>query len=186
MSFQKEKKDVLVKQDKSKKKKVDIGIKKLVDLINSKENYYTSSSCSGRIVLIKMNSERKDKAEWAYITHNKADFGQIKKALRKKSNIWFKQEPLIIHVCCDTVESAKKFILQSRKVFKRAGIISIKKNKVTVEVIGNERIETLVKRNDKIMVSDDYLRELIREANKKMDKNKANISEYYKLIKNLN
>ena len=90
-----------------------------------------------------------------------------------------------MHVCCDTIESANKLISISRRIFKRAGIISIKKNKVTVEVIGNERIETLVKRNDKIMVSDDYLRELIRESNKKMDKNKANIRAYCRLINKL-
>ncbi len=53
MNFEKEKKDCLSKIDKSKKGSIDKKIKELVDLINSLKDYYTTSSCSGRILLIK-------------------------------------------------------------------------------------------------------------------------------------
>ncbi len=52
MAFEKEKNDFLNKIDKSKKKKIGKKISKLVDYINSLNNHYTSSSCSGRILLI--------------------------------------------------------------------------------------------------------------------------------------
>jgi len=54
MTFQKHKKDFLNKKDKSKKGSIDGEIKKLVDKINSLENYYTTSSCSGRILIAKI------------------------------------------------------------------------------------------------------------------------------------
>ena len=47
MNFDNEKKQCLEKIDNSKKQSIDSGIKKIVDLLNSKENYYTTSSCSG-------------------------------------------------------------------------------------------------------------------------------------------
>ena len=52
MDFEKQKKDVLSKIDKSKKGSVDEGIKAVLDILNSKPAYFTTSSCSGRIVII--------------------------------------------------------------------------------------------------------------------------------------
>ena len=50
--FEKEKQDFLSKKDKSKKGSIDDGIIGLINLINSKSDYYTTSSCAGRIVLL--------------------------------------------------------------------------------------------------------------------------------------
>ena len=50
MTFSIEKKAVLERIDKSRKQKIDEKIKSLVDHINSLDNYYTTSSCSGRML----------------------------------------------------------------------------------------------------------------------------------------
>lgn len=72
MLFDKQKKDTLSKQHKSIKKTVDPRIRKLVGLINGKENYYTTSSCSGRVVLLEKSMHDKQEAKWLYVTHEKA------------------------------------------------------------------------------------------------------------------
>ena len=64
--FNKEKRDFLVKNDKSKKKSIDIGVKKLVKRVNSSANYFTTSSCSGRILLLVRKSEKKARDRMAF------------------------------------------------------------------------------------------------------------------------
>ena len=51
--FNQRKKDILEKLDKSSKGDWDEKIKWLCDKINSMDNYYTTSSCSGRIIVMK-------------------------------------------------------------------------------------------------------------------------------------
>ena len=48
MTFQNDKKTYLEKSDLSKKSSIDEKIFILANLINEQENYYTTSSCSGR------------------------------------------------------------------------------------------------------------------------------------------
>lgn len=60
MNFSKQKQESLTKIDNSKKGSIDVDIKELVDLINKNPDYYTTSSCSGRIVVLSKKSEKKD------------------------------------------------------------------------------------------------------------------------------
>jgi len=186
MNFENDKKVFLNKLDKSKKKSIDKKIGKLVNLINSSPNYYTTSSCSGRVVLLEQKSYKKQETEWLFVSHNLVDFNQIKKNLKKlpKEEVWFKQEPLIIHVCCKKIEDAKIFLGIVRQLFKRTGIISIGK-KITIEVIGNEHLDTIIAKNKKLLVTEDYLNVLVEEANKKLEKNFKNIEMFYILLKKI-
>lgn len=179
MTFQKHKKDFLTKKDKSKKGDIDKGIKKLVNLINSKKNYYTTSSCSGRVVLIKKPDKKQD-SEWLLVKHDKVSFNEIKKALKNisKEQLWFRVEPLIMHICCKTLEDAKKLLVIARKIFKRAGIISLNK-KIIIEIIGTGFIYTIIADKGKMLVSENYIKVLIKEANKKLMKNKRDIDRFY-------
>lgn len=60
MNFQQRKKDVLAKLDKSSIGSWDKNIVDLCEKINSLKNYYTTSSCSGRIILIKDEDEKRN------------------------------------------------------------------------------------------------------------------------------
>ena len=57
--FLKEKSGFLSKKDKSRKGHIDKDIAKILSKINSKKDYYTTSSCSGRIVLLEKLSNKK-------------------------------------------------------------------------------------------------------------------------------
>jgi len=58
--FQKDKEIQLSRDDFSKKGSVDKKIIPLIDKINSKDEYYTTSSCSGRIMLMADGKTKKD------------------------------------------------------------------------------------------------------------------------------
>ena len=75
--FTKEKNDFLKKKDKSKKGYIDEDIKEIVDEINSKKDYYTTSSCAGRIVLLEMKSKKKNDCDWILTKHGKVNLNEI-------------------------------------------------------------------------------------------------------------
>lgn len=185
MAFDLDKKNILGKIDKSKKGEIDEGVKKIVDAINSKENYYTTSSCSGRIMLIEIpESGRKDESKRLLITHDKTNLDEIKSALKSKEDIWLKQEGAIFHVCCRAIEDAEKLIIDAKgSGFKRTGMITVDKRFV-VEIISTENVATIIAKKGKILADDAYLSVLINECNAKMDRNKEKIGKFIYSFKN--
>src|SRR3989338_3859317 len=81
--FAKEKSDFLKKKDKSRKGCVDDDIKELIKIINSKKDYYTTSSCAGRIVLLEMKSKKKNECNWIFAKHDKITLNDILNSLKK-------------------------------------------------------------------------------------------------------
>jgi len=181
------KKNALTKLDKSKKGDIDKDLVHLLKTINKTEDYFTTSSCSGRI-LITAKGERKDKHDWLLVSHESVKFLEIQKILKNlniKKDIWFKQEPFIIHICCRTLEDAETLLLLTRKLaLKRSGIISTKKDKIMVEIIGSDNIETIIARKGIVLVDESYLKILLKEINFKLKNTKDKIKNFYKEIKN--
>jgi len=188
MPFQNDKKVFLAKEDKSKKGHIDRNIGKLVELINKNPSYYTTSSCSGRIVLLKLGKlNRKYKAEWLFASHEKVNFSQLKKALSRtrlpKEAVWFLQEGAILHVRCKTLEDTVAFLNRAKAAgFKHSGISSFGK-KIIVEVIDTERIEAPVSRDGKPLAEDPYLKFLAQESNDKLGKTIKKIKRLEKILK---
>jgi len=184
--FLEQKRIALSKIDKSKKGEIDADIKLLIGLINSKQHYYTTSSCSGRIVLLKRGSEKRQDCEWLLVKHEEVRFEEVKKALEKppEEDVWLRMEPMILHVCCRTLDDAASFLDLCKKCFKRTGIISMKK-KILIEIIGTEFMDTIIARDGKMLITDDYLEILVDEANKKLVRSKRYIDRFTDLIQNI-
>ena len=184
MTFETNKKTFLLKLDKSKKGSIDKNIKPLINKINKSPNYYTTSSCSGRIVLISKSSERKQDAEWLLVSHTPINFKQVKKALccLPKTAVWFRFEPLILHVTSRTLEDAQQLLSIAKDIgFKRSGIQSTKR-KITLEIASTEIIDTIIADKGSLLVTDDYLKILIKQANKKLKRNNDRIKKFYNLF----
>ncbi len=188
MNFNKEKKDCLNRIDKSKKGLIDKKIKQLVDLINSLKDYYTTSSCSGRILLIIIpKSGKKCDVDFLLASHDKVSFKEIKACLENipKQDLWFRQESMILHVACRTIEDAQKILdLSTLAGFKHSGIITTRK-KIVVEIIGSDQFDTIIAKHGKVFVSDEHLRLLVDEANKKLEINSRKIKRFYNLVKDI-
>jgi tRNA wybutosine-synthesizing protein 3 len=184
MNFQKEKKEFLTKKDKSRKGSIDIKIKKLVDKINSLEDFYTTSSCSGRILIfVKPKSNRKNEVKYLFNCHNKTNYNEIKK-VKLNGDVWFKVEGAILHVASKNIDSTKKFLNAARDIgFKRSGIISIGKSKIIMELVSTEKIETIIAKNKKLLVDESYLKILIKEGNEKLERTWKKIDKLYNSLK---
>ena len=174
------------------KGEADKPILHLLDLINSFPCYVTTSSCAGRIVLMKIpESGKKWEAEFIFKKHEEVTFEEVWEALKEgvkkyKEHIWFRAEPVIIHVDCKDLESAIKIVRIARECgWKRSGIFEIKSYRVMVELHSTERLDVPVAVNGEIKVTEDFMRFLVYEANKKLRKTREKMQRFYEKLKEL-
>jgi len=185
VTFDKRKKDALSKADKSSIGGWDSKIKGLCEKINKSDDYYTASSCAGRIVLIK-NVLKKGPGLFVFRTHDKIKLNELKKALSNyngSEGLVYKQESCILHVACRDLDDAKKLLrLAQESGWKQSGIISIGSNRVVVDLRSTEIISFLIHDGKKILVDDDFLKALVKESNEKLERTWAKINKLSKLI----
>lgn len=155
---------------------IDKDIIELLKKINNHKEYKTTSSCSGRIVLLSSKKKKGD-SKWIFKSHEKVSFNEIWKAFQNtKGNVWFLQEPLIVHVKCSNFETCKNLLgICNKAGLKHSGMISTKN--FTVEIRGNERIETVI---NKELISKPYYLMLTKEANKSLGRTKLKIRKLMK------
>lgn len=172
--FQQQKSKQLTRQDKSDKQSLDKRIERLCQKINDKKEYYTTSSCAGRVVLIKAQ-DKKGSGLFLYRTHEKINFSEIKNQLnkikaREKALVYFKQEACILHVACADIKAAQKLLDKAKLAgWKKSGFIASKK-RIVCELMSTEKIEMPIIKKGKILVPDEFLKLLVEEANKKLEK----------------
>ncbi len=154
---------------------IDEGIKELLGRINSNPDYETTSSCSGRIVMLR--TQKKDKSEWLFKSHSAVTAEDILANL-PEDKVWFMQEPMILHVKCTTIGAAEELIKKANSAgLKVSGITSVKN--LIVEIRDTNRIDTILKKD---LVSEDYIKLLVEEANKKLIETKGKIKNLEKLF----
>jgi len=186
MSFQNQKKIFLQKLDKSKKGSIDEAIIPLLSKINSQSDYFTTSSCSGRVLLwksrekrtagISLQNHKKNEIEWLKVSHDyiKEDFLEI----NTEGLVWLRLEPFILHVCCQDLKSAEELLNLSKKTYKKSCLLSIS-NKIIVEIRGSEFLEIPFQNNTLLFNDLDLLKNLI---NLKLTQNWEKINNYYKSL----
>jgi tRNA wybutosine-synthesizing protein 3 len=183
-NFLQQKQDILSKNDKSNIGRWDEKIKKLCDKINHKENYYTTSSCSGRIIVM-IEQEKKAPDLFKFVSHNLVDSETFLKYLSKetaKLDLKFKQEPCIIHVSCKTLKDAQIFLDKAKlSGWKNSGIIATEKRFV-VEISGTEKLEFPLTKNGKILVDDVFLKIVLKKCNENLKKSWERINKLEKII----
>jgi len=172
--FIQRKEAILSKMDKSSKKSWDKIILPLCEKINSLENYYTTSSCSGRIVLI-IDTEKKQEGLFCKVYHGLISLAVLKKDLKevckkfKKKNIKFKLEPPILHIACESMKDAK-ILYEKAKIagWKKIGLVSWEK-KIILEIICTGKLEFPAIGCGKILVDENFLKLIIKQSNFKME-----------------
>lgn len=182
-NFELQKKKQLSRRDLSNEGHIDKQIVSLVNKINKNPNYYTTSSCAGRIMLI-IEKQKKEPNLFIYKTHNKVSLDEIKKNLKKitsKELIYLKQDSCILHVACKTIKDAQDLVTKAKLAgWKRSGIMTFDK-RIICELISTEHLALPIFKN-KILVSDDYLKIVIKEANKKLKRVRKKIKKLENLI----
>ena len=180
MTFQNEKKTFLGKLDQSKKGSIDAKVIPFINIINQQENYYTTSSCSGRVYLWK-GSGKKNETQWLKVSHDLIDetFFEMKE---NSGLIWLRLEGFIMHLVCKDLVSATTLLDEVRKIYKKSCILSAS-NKIIVEIRGSEFMEMPLYLNEKLVFSGDvyWLKDLINE---KLERIWRGVEKLEKSIKN--
>ncbi len=178
MTFLNQKKTYLAKADKSKKGDIDEKVIPLLKKINQRLDYYTTSSCSGRVYLWK-GTGKKSETQWLKVSHDLIDENFFE-GDETKDVIWLRLEGMILHVACRDLDAANILLEKARKFYKKSGILSAS-NKIIVEVRGSEFIEMPLYKEGQLLFSGDlkWLQDLVNTKLKKIgstaDKFKSDI-----------
>ena len=123
----------------------------IIEKINSFDDFFTTSSCSGRIVLIclpEIGAKREAKfiGKWHRPVTKEEVLDAIKNCAgaSEKGEIWLLSQSPILHVACRDLEKAKALLkIAIESGFKYSGIkaISSKDRKVVVEIMSTERMD---------------------------------------------
>ncbi len=153
---------------------VDVPIVPLLDLLNGHPDIVTTSSCSGRIVLLETDiTERKRESAFYRKWHRPVTTDEVWSALTAYSGdvLWFKVDPFILHVAFSDLFLALDVIRLARASgFKIAGIQTCDASKVHVEIRGIDQMALPVYRG-RLLVDRSYVREIVAFANRKMVRN---------------
>ncbi|MBD3247521.1 hypothetical protein GF378_02780 [Candidatus Pacearchaeota archaeon] len=185
--FKQRKGDILSKEDKSSVGRWDARMIPLCEKINSLEGYYTTSSCSGRIVIM-LDKEKKQSGLFLSKYHEEINPDQILEDLernRKKSPkaiLKFKQEPPILHIHCETLEKAQKLLKKAQLAgFKKSGIISSGK-RIILEINGTNKMEFPIIKKGKVLTDADFLKVVIKKSNDNLKKGWKKINKLKKSL----
>ncbi len=170
--FNEGKKKQLSKEDKSNIGEWDKKIAELCDKVNKKTNYYTTSSCSGRIILLKSSEEKQPNA-FLFRSHNKISFQELKKALEKikyEGLVEFQQTSCIMHIACLSLQDAQELVDKAKLAgWKRSGIMSGGK-RFMVELHSTENMSFPIMNNRTLLVDDNFLKLVVEIANNKLER----------------
>jgi len=169
--FLQRKKDILEKKDKSFIGNWDLKVISLCKIINLSPDFYTTSSCSGRIILI-LDRDKKQKNLFLWVSHEKVGvknfFLELDKI--KMKDVRFKVEPFILHVACRNLDFSKEFLDLCSSVGFKAGLICVEKNFI-VEVRGSQKIEFPIINNFEVLVDEKFIGIVLKKSNDILIKN---------------
>ena len=189
MQRKNEKKDFLYAKEKAFKslelacneKKADKEILPILNLINKFEGCYTSSSCSGRIVILEIpHIGDKKRARFLGKWHRPVELKEIETALHKAKNgyVWFIAQSPIIHIVSDEINIADKLLKTAIGCgFKNSGLKSMKR-KIVIEVCSTERLDAPIGWSGFLYFKDNYLQILVDISNEILERSKDKLARF--------
>ncbi|XP_069334184.1 tRNA wybutosine-synthesizing protein 3 homolog isoform X1 [Eulemur rufifrons] len=186
--FRRWKSQSLSKADLSRKGSVDEDVVELVQVLNAQEQFFTTSSCAGRILLLDGGINgfevQKQNCCWLLVTHKPCVKDDVIVALKKANgDAVLKFEPFVLHVQCRQLQDAQ--ILHSVAIdsgFRNSGITVGKRGKTMLAVRSTHGLEVPLSHKGKLMVTEEYIDFLLNVANQKMEENKKRIGRFYNCL----
>jgi len=163
---------------------VDSQLISLWDAVLKSENYFSSSGCAGRILLLGLpkNASKKE-AYFHRKFHRKVLLREIIAGVEEneKGELWLKQEPFILHIGCENISGARELLKVMRRAgIKRGGIMVAEPGKFIIECQGTQSLSLPVKQGKTQIIGKEALSELVKEANKKLEKNYVSLKKFEK------
>ena len=162
----------------------------IISEINSSEDFFTTSSCSGRIVLICLPEiGAKREAKFVGKWHRPVTKEEVLEAIKLKSStgvpekgeIWLLSQSPILHVACRDLEKAKALLrIAIESGFKYSGIKAISKDgKVVVEIVSTERMDVPLGKDGVMFCSEGYMDFILSKANFMLERGKGKLKRFY-------
>ncbi|XP_044296866.1 tRNA wybutosine-synthesizing protein 3 homolog isoform X2 [Varanus komodoensis] len=191
--FKRWKEQRLLRADGSRKGSVDEPIEGIVRLLNEHDSFCTTSSCSGRMVVMEQPSLpppaeattgfeiQKQNCTWLMVTHQTCAIEDVLTALKRATDdAIFKFEPFVLHVQCQDLQDAQLLHMVAIEAgFRNSGITVGRKGKIMMAVRSTHCLEVPLSQKGKLMVSEEYVDFVIQVANQKMDENRRRIDRFY-------
>ena len=159
---------------------VDEKVLPILEKINSHQSYVTTSSCSGRIILLQLPKVGdKKKAIFIGRWHDPVSLKDILDELLnyKEGQLWFIAQSPIFHICCRSLEDADRLLkIGISSGFKHSGFKS-NTPRIIVELLSTERMDVPLAKQDFRFFSGEYLgfltmigNDLLKRGQKKLDR----------------
>jgi len=160
--------------------KVDLQMQPLCTFVTGTKDYFTSSCCSGRIMLLEKRGDKK----LENFFHRKWHRNVLRIELLEGFNemvlgeLWFKLDPFILHIGCENIENANKVLFAMKNAgVKRGGVMVAQDGKFLIELLGTEQMGFPIKLGSKKLVDWKYLEAILPKANKMLSKNYRRIEK---------
>jgi tRNA wybutosine-synthesizing protein 3 len=168
---------------------VDQEVLPIVEIINSNPDYFTTSSCAGRIVLIELPEiGDKENAEFLGKWHRAVGADEVMAAFSKaKDNtvVFLLAQSPIIHVRCKTIRGAlelRNLAVESGLKYSTLKSLTLdKKNvpiKIVVEILSSENIHVPISRGGKLFPNSDYIAFLVKNANVVLERARGKLERF--------
>ena len=169
--------------------KVDRDIIPLLEKINALENYFTTSSCSGRISVMEMpHFGDKVNSVWLGKWHREVSEEEVLEAIgmHGKGQLWFLVRSPILHVGARTLEDAVRLLnLAIGLGFKYSNIKSVSHKKLLVEIRSTERMDVPLGSDGELWVSEEYIERIVAMANDQVRRFKARLKRLEEEVERL-
>ncbi|CAG2119258.1 unnamed protein product, partial [Medioppia subpectinata] len=182
---------------------IDEPIVELISVLNNCGVYYTTSSCSGRIAVLADNSGdgqlKKSSAKWLFISHQLVVADDVLEAVKSVTDnntdttaaadsrpqfASIKVEPFVLHVCADGLSAAKQLLAVAVGCgFRNSGLTISKSDRIIVAVRGCHSLDVPIIGDQRLIVTEDYIKYIIEMANQKMTQNFDKINKFYSMVK---
>ncbi len=163
--------------------KVDEQMQSLCSYIAGTGGFFTSSCCSGRIILLEKRGERKSENHFHRKWHREIAEKEMLEGLAEPvhGELWFKLDPFILHIGCATLADANKVLAAMKRAgVKRGGILVAGEGKFLIELQGTENMGFLAGSGGKSAIGENYLRTILPRANLMLRKNYARLERLEK------
>ena len=164
-------------------KKIDPLMIDISNFIAGTKNYFTTSTCSGRITLMDLDeSEKKREGAFFRKWHRTVSFNEVWEGIedeKNTGNLWFKQDGFVFLIGTNTLENATRLLEFCRRSgVKKFGINNIKDGKIHIEVYGTQHMSVPVKEKNERLVEKEYVKRLVTIANRKWKLNDALLNSF--------
>jgi len=165
----------------------------IISEINSFEGFFTTSSCSGRIVLICLPEiGAKREAKFVGKWHRPVTKEEVLEAIKLKSStgvpekgeVWLLSQSPILHVACRDLEKAKLLLnIAIASGFKYSSIKAIANaegnGKVMVEIVSTERMDVPLGKDGVLFCSESHMDFILSKTNFMLERGKGKLKRFY-------